>query len=156
FAGHFPVTDHIFRLTPLCTPRLKQPNAGSGRHPMRRLILIVVSLVIVAGALHAQSSGTISLQERVTTASQIYHIVSTFFPGLSQHKFDASYQQYLTIALRTEDRREFDLASMAFVAELHDAHSWFYDRWLDRNYPGSTGFLAYPLGGKWTVVHSEI
>src|SRR5262249_44457781 len=87
---------------------------------------------------------------------QIYHIVSSFYPGLSQGKFDADYQKYLTTALVTEDRREFDLASMAFVAELHDGHSWFYDRWLDQTYAQPIGFLAYPLGGKWTVVQTQL
>jgi carboxyl-terminal processing protease len=124
---------------------------------MRRLLLLVLAFVsIIAVAIRAQSSATLSLQERVTMASQIYHIVSTFFPGLSQQKFDTAYQQYLAVILHTEDRREFDLASMAFVAELHDAHTWFYDHWLNRNYAQPIGFVAYPLAGKWTVVQSEI
>jgi len=125
---------------------------------MRKLFLLAVIgvMAVIVVAVRAQSSTTISLQERVTMASQIYHIVSSFFPGLSQQKFDASYQQYLGVALHTEDRREFDLASMAFVAELHDAHTWFYDRWLDHDYAQPTGFLAYPLNGRWTVVRSEI
>ena len=89
-------------------------------------------------------------------ASQIYHIIATFFPGLSQEKFDAAYKQYLATILPSEDRREFDLASMEFVAELHDGHSWFYDNWLDHTYGEPIGFLAYPLAGKWTVVRSVL
>ena len=124
---------------------------------MRRLaVLASIGVLAFFVRLHAQSSGTISLQERATMATQIYHIVSSFFPGLSPQKFDASYQQYLAVALRTEDRREFDLASMALVAELHDGHSWFTDRWLDRTFGQPVGFLAYPLAGKWTVVQSRL
>jgi carboxyl-terminal processing protease len=124
---------------------------------MRRLLaLVLMAVSALAMALRAQSSATMSLQERVTMASQIYHIVTSFYPGLSQQKFDAAYQQYLATILRTEDRREFDLASMAFVAELHDGHSWFYDRWLDRTSAQPVGFLAYPLAGKWTVVQSRL
>jgi carboxyl-terminal processing protease len=124
---------------------------------MRRLaVLTSVAALAIAVTLHAQSSATISLQERVTMASQIYHIVSTFFPSLSQDKFDAAYQQYLATALRADDRREFDLASMEFVAGLHDGHSWFYDSWLDRTYGQPVGFLAYPLGTTWTVVQSRL
>jgi carboxyl-terminal processing protease len=104
----------------------------------------------------AQPSPSISLQERAMKASQIYHIISTFFPGLSQDKFDADYEQYLATVLRTESRREFDLASMAFVADLHDGHSWFYDHWLDQTYGQPIGFIAYPLNGKWTVVRSQL
>jgi carboxyl-terminal processing protease len=129
---------------------------------MRRETLIFLAILALAStctvtiAVRAQSSATISLPERVMMASRIYHIVSSFFPGLSQEKFDAVYQQYLATVLRTEDRREFDLASMALVAELHDGHSWFYDRWLDNTTGQPTGFLAYPLGGKWTVVQSQL
>lgn len=119
-------------------------------------ILALASTCTVTIAIRGQSSATISLPERVMMASRIYHIVSSFFPGLSQQKFDAAYQLYLMTVLRTEDRREFDLASMAFVAELHDGHSWFYDRWLDNTSGQPTGFLAYPLAGKWTVVQSQL
>lgn len=122
----------------------------------RFLPALMTALVLVVAALHAQSSSTISLQERVTMATQIYHIVSSFYPGLSQKEFDAVYQRYLAVALGTDDRREFDLASMAVVAELHDGHSWFTDRWLDRTFGQPIGFLAYPLGGKWTVVQSRL
>jgi carboxyl-terminal processing protease len=124
---------------------------------MRRLVVLIsVAALALTVTLRAQSSARISLQERVTMASQIYHIVSTFFPGLSQQKFEAAYQQYLATALRSEDRLEFDLASMEFVAGLHDGHSWFYDRWLDHTYGQPVGFLAYPLVGKWTVVQSRL
>lgn len=89
-------------------------------------------------------------------ASRIYHIVSTFFPGLSQEKFDADYEQYLSTILRSDDRREFDLASMKLIADLHDGHSWFYDNWLDQTFGQPIGILAYPLGTKWTVVRSQL
>jgi carboxyl-terminal processing protease len=124
---------------------------------MRRVALLAsIAVLVLSVVLHAQSSGTISLQERATMASQIYHIVSSFFPGLSQEKFDAAYQHYLATALRTEDRREFDLASMELVASLRDGHSWFYDNWLDKTHGQPVGFLAYPLAGKWTVVQSRL
>ena len=56
----------------------------------------------------------------------------------------------------SNDRRMFDLASMALVATLHDAHTWFYDRWFDKEYGQPVGFAAYPLGDKWTVVRSSL
>jgi carboxyl-terminal processing protease len=128
-----------------------------------RTLGLVATLLIAIGV-RAQSSTTpvvpssaaIDLQERVMMASQIYHVISTFFAGLSQEKFDAAYRQYLATILRTEDRRKFDLASMEFVADLHDGHSWFYDKWLDQTYAQPIGFLAYPLAGKWTVVRSAL
>jgi carboxyl-terminal processing protease len=102
------------------------------------------------------SSATISLVDRVRTATEIYHTVSTFFPGLSQQKFDEDYADYVRTILPSDDRREFDLASMELIARLHDGHSWWYDTWLDQTTAQPIGFLAYPLAGKWTVVHSSL
>ncbi len=118
--------------------------------------LLAALALSLATALRAQSSATLSLTERVMMASQIYHTVSTFFPGLSQEKFDAAYKQYLSTILPNDDRRAFDLASMAFVADLHDGHSWFYDNWLDQAYGQPIGFVAYPLANKWTVIRSSL
>src|SRR5580765_5225394 len=110
---------------------------------MRKHVLAIAFLVLVMGCrLQAQSPEAISVQERVMTASHIYHVISTFFPGLSQDKFDSDYQQYLAVILRSESRKDFDLASMEFVANLHDGHSWFYDKWLDSSYGQAVGFLA--------------
>ena len=143
-----------------------RPRSGPPRfsQSIDMKILGLLATLLIAIGVRAQFSTTplvpspaaIDLQERVMMASQIYHVISTFFPGLSQEKFDAAYRQYLATILRTEDRREFDLASMEFVADLHDGHSWFYDKWLDQTYAQPIGFLAYPLLGKWTVVRSVV
>jgi len=122
----------------------------------RLLVAVVSVLCVFCCGLFAQSPTSISLEERVMMASRIYHVISTFFPGLSQEKFDVAYEQYLSTILRTEDRRAFDLASMEFVADLHDGHTWFYDKWLDQNYGAPIGILAYPVAGEWTVVRSQL
>src|SRR5512133_101415 len=143
-----------------------RPRSGPPRfsQSIDMKILGLLATLLIAIGVRAQfsttplvpSSAAIDLQERVMMALQIYHVISTFFPGLSQEKFDAAYRQYLATILRTEDRREFDLASLEFVADLHDGHSWFYDKWLDQTYAQPIGFLAYPLLGKWTVVRSVV
>jgi carboxyl-terminal processing protease len=122
----------------------------------RGLVVVVIGLCVFCCGLFAQSSTSISLQDRVMMASRLYHVVSTFFPGLSQEKFDVAYEHYLSTILRTEDRRAFDLASMEFVADLHDGHTWFYDKWLDQNHGAPIGILAYPVAGQWTVVRSQL
>lgn len=114
------------------------------------------ALALLLMALSAAAQSTLTLEDRAMTASQIYHIISTFFPGLSQEKFDVAYRQYLATVLHSDDRRAFDLASMEFVADLHDGHTWFYDHWIDQNYGQPIGFLAYPLSGKWTVVRTQL
>ena len=119
-------------------------------------IVVILAMLAVGSGLRGQSSTTISLKDRAMMASQIYHVISTFFPGLSQEKFDAAYEEYLSAIFRTDDRREFDLISMKFVADLHDGHSWFYDNWLAETYGQPIGILAYPLAGRWTVVRSAL
>lgn len=125
---------------------------------MRKARASLATLILLAGLLplHSQSSSTLTPEQRIMMATQIYHVISTFFPGLAQQKFDTAYEQYLATVLRTDNRRDFDLASMALVATLHDGHSWFYDTWLDQNYGEPTGILAYPLGTQWTVVRSQL
>jgi len=101
-------------------------------------------------------SKNLSLEERLLVASKIYRIVGTFFPHLPQETFDAQYGDYISRILKSEDRRDFDLLSMEFVAELHDGHTWFYDNWLDKTYGQPVGFTAYPIDGQWVVVRSVI
>lgn len=125
-------------------------SSRSGSHA------VVPSLAAAVSMSADRSSATLSLEDRAMMASQIYHIISTFFPGLSQEKFDGAYKQYLAVVLRSDDRRAFDLASMEFVADLHDGHSWFYDNWLDQTYGQPIGLMAYPLGGRWTVIRSQL
>jgi hypothetical protein len=48
------------------------------------------------------------------------------------------YAEYVRTILRTNDRREFDLDSMEFIADLGDDHSWFFDNWLDQDAQRST------------------
>ena len=98
----------------------------------------------------------LSAEERLLMASRIYSIVTIYFPHLSQAAFDAQYGEYLSRVLKTEERRDFDLASMEFAATLHDGHTWFYDDWLDKKYGQPVGFIAYPIDGYWTVIRSAI
>jgi carboxyl-terminal processing protease len=128
----------------------------SGKLPVAISLIVLAALMLVPAARGQSAASTISLEDRARMASKIYHIVSSFFPGLSQEKFDADYDEYLRTVLHTDDRREFDLASMEFVARLHDGHSWFYDKWLDQTTAQPIGFLAYPFAGKWTVVRSSL
>jgi len=126
----------------------------------KRLIGVFILLIFIGARTRAQvqpqATERLSLQERVLMASKIYRIVSTFFPHLSQKTFDTKYNDYVARILQTEDRREFDLVSMEFIAGLHDGHTWFYDNWLDRNYGQPVGFTAYPIEGKWVVIHTLV
>src|SRR5262245_4391176 len=114
-----------------------------------------VALLLVA-ILRADPAATLSVDDRVVMASKIYRLVSVSFPDLSQQQFDTAYASYVGRILKLGDRREFDLATMEFIADLHDGHTWFYDNWLDHTYGQPVGFTAYPLEGKWTVIRSAL
>jgi carboxyl-terminal processing protease len=110
-----------------------------------------------AAMLAAQSPDTISRRDQVVTASRIYQQVTAFFPDLSEKTFDQDYGNYVAQLLSaSNDRRTFDLASMALVATLHDSHTWFYDSWLDRNYGQAVGVTVYRWGTQWVVVRSRL
>lgn len=118
-------------------------------------ILVLLAISFFRGNLVAQSPDQISATDRVMVASKIYHQISTFFPDLQPKAFDQQYAEYLKLILNaSDDRREFDLASMALVAALHDGHTWFYDKWLDQAYGRPVGFAVYPLGQEWVVMQS--
>jgi carboxyl-terminal processing protease len=119
-------------------------------------ILSLFALAFLA-PLSGQSTSVVALRDRVVTAAKIYHQISTFYPDLSPKQFDHDYEEYLGKILGpSDDRRSFDLASMALVATLHDGHTWFYDDWFDKNYGQPVGFVAYPLDNKWVVVRTGL
>jgi carboxyl-terminal processing protease len=120
-------------------------------------VLVLVAISLLSPSSVAQSLDKISTTDRMMTASKIYHQISTFFPDLQRKTFDQQYYEYLKVVLNaSDDRRDFDLTSMALVASLHDGHSWFYDKWLDQKYGRPLGFTAYPLRLEWVVTRSGL
>jgi carboxyl-terminal processing protease len=74
-------------------------------------------------------------------------------PGLD---VDTAFRRYMTQALESADRREFDLATMRFVALLHNAHTSFWDEWLYHRSGRSLGVFAVPYGDRWMVATSVV
>ena len=91
---------------------------------------------------------------RAYTASKVGSLVQGyFFSAKDLSGLDASYESYLRRSLETDDRRQFDLTTMEFMAQLHDGHTFFWDTSLDKsNQP--LGFYAAPLDGYWVVQSS--
>src|SRR5579864_2227530 len=84
-----------------------------------RWALVLLAIGLFNSSSTAQSADEIPAADRMLIASKIYHQVTTFFPDLDQKKFDQEYEAYLKTALSgSNDRKEFDLASMALVATL--------------------------------------
>jgi len=101
----------------------------------------------------------VSLAERVFVASKIYASIPIYFAhwqSVPNLELDDAYKKYIAEAIAAPDRFAFDLASIEFVATLHNAHSGFDDDWLDKNYGRVLGFYARPLDGRWVVTESAI
>jgi hypothetical protein len=93
-----------------------------------------ISLLCQLAAGQAMSDTKLSLDERVLTASKAV-VQSYFFPAKTgpDPSLDAPYKSYLRAVLATDDRHQFDLATMEFVAQLHNGHTFFWDAWFDKN-----------------------
>ena len=102
-----------------------------------------------------EASSQIALQDRVYIASRIYAGLANFahFQGATDVDVDAAYGVYLKKVLASDNRREFTLASMQFVASLHNGHTVFFDRQLVRD-SGPLPFEAKYVKEKWVVTTS--
>jgi hypothetical protein len=118
-----------------------------------RVFLIIGCLAQLALA-QTSSEAKLTLSERAFTASKVYSMLQFYFSNwktLPDLDLDIAYRNYLDKALATEDRRQFDLATMEFVARLHNGHTLFSDSWLTQDYGQPMGFYARSLDGKWVV-----
>ena len=96
--------------------------------------------------------------ERVFVASKVYSLLQSYSSSAkaaTDPSVDVSYKSYLQKVLAAYDRRQFDLTTMEFVAQLHNGHTFFSDTWLEKNNP-PLGFYAAPLGGYWVVQTSAL
>jgi carboxyl-terminal processing protease len=117
------------------------------------LLLILCSITQFASA-QTRAEGKLAVGARAFAASKIYSLMQLYFSGwksLPELDLDIAYRNYLERALAADDRREFDLATMEFVARLRNGHTVLWDSWLTKNYGQSVGFYARPLDGKWVV-----
>jgi carboxyl-terminal processing protease len=105
------------------------------------------------------ASATLSLGDRILIASQLYSAVQMYFghwKGVPNLDFDKEYARYVQHLIASDSRRDFDLASMEFLATLQNGHSGFGDKWLREEFGQMIGFYAYPIDGEWVVTRSSI
>ena len=119
-------------------------------------IMLLLLFASVLASAQANDIPRLSAEERILTASKVYALVQEHFLSTnepSRPSLDASYKTYLQTVLATDDRRQFDLATIEFVAKLHNGHTFFWNTWLDQdNQPLS--YYAAPLDGYWVVQSS--
>jgi len=130
---------------------------GMGRTSFH-LVFVLCFLSKVA-CTQGTPGANIDIEERVFTGSKVYSLLQLrFFPakGAPAPDLDDSYKAYLHKVLTTDDRRQFDLATIEFVAQLHSGHTFFWDAWLNKSNNQPLGFYAIPLEGKWVVETSVV
>lgn len=123
---------------------------------MRRTLHVLLLLLTIPECAPAQEtySAKLGVEYRAFTASKVGFLVQRYFfspTDTPTSEFDASYKIYQRTAFASYDRRRFDLATIEFVAQLHNGHTFFWDAWLDKDNQQPLGFYAAPLGGYWVV-----
>lgn len=120
------------------------------------LILLWLIFAAMPASARADDSRKLSAEEQALTASKIYSLVQECVDSGNAGRsssLNGSFEHYVRAALATADRRQFDLATIEFVAQRHNGHTFFWDTWLDQsNQP--LGFYAAPLDGYWVVQSS--
>src|SRR5581483_9130998 len=121
------------------------------------LLTILLTVQAIFGAIPADEQ--LSSQDRVFMATQIYSDINIYFadfkddPGLN---LDNEYKLYLKAILVSDSRKDFDLATMAFIAKLGNGHTWFGDWWLRKDRGQQLGFYAHPIDNEWVITESSI
>ena len=128
---------------------------------VRTIACILLVLSFEGMQIRAQEGGdaTISASERAWVASKLYSSIQTYFAhweAVPNLDLDGAYREYLQKAMTTDNRLQFDLASMEFIARLKNGHSDFYDNWLYQHEGEPVGFVARKVQDKWIVTQSRI
>ena len=122
--------------------------------------LMVAIFLLDGGSVYAQlGNEDLPVLDRAFVASKIYSSIQTYFAhraGIADLDLDATYKAYLDRALGAKDRREFDLATLEFVAKLRNKHTQFDDQWLRQKFGQPLGFGALPMEGKWVVTRADV
>jgi carboxyl-terminal processing protease len=109
---------------------------------------------VVSARTHAQTAD-LGVTDRVVIASKIYALVQQYFAhwdAAPRPEVEAAYREYIDNAVRAEDRRGFDLATMRFIAKLRNGHTQFFDSQLDGR---PVKFRLLEVDHEWVVVTSQ-
>jgi carboxyl-terminal processing protease len=118
----------------------------------------VVAFAFLVQLTTAQASLDVPIEadERVFAASKMYSLLDAYSferSGESVPQLDTWYRNYIHEIVGNQSRRQFDLATIEFVARLHSGHTFFWDASLDKdNEP--LDFYAISLDGKWIIESS--
>ena len=130
---------------------------AQGHLPRVRFGAIAAAAIAIASIGHAAQSPTVDLDvtDRVVVASKIYSLVQQYFAhweGAPRATVDAAYREYLDRVVREKERKEFDLATLRFIATLRNGHTQFLDGAMDGR---PLKFRLLQVEDQWVVVDSQ-
>lgn len=123
------------------------------------VILMVVLLTATIGISQTEHESTLPLEKRLFILSKTYAAIPLYFAhwqGTPKFSLDSLYQVWLQKAIETEDRFQFDLLMLEFIARLNNGHSWYTDRWLWSTRGQPLGFYLIYQDAQWVVTQSLI
>lgn len=113
---------------------------------------------ILVSAQESTANAELLLRDRVWIATQIYSAIDTYFghwQAVPNLDFDKKSQFYLYQIIASDDRRNFDMATLELIAKLKNGHSGFNDYWLIDNYGQMLGFRTRRIDESWVVTESR-
>jgi carboxyl-terminal processing protease len=119
----------------------------------KRVFLIVTVMISCCSASMAESSqsGNVTPTDKTFIATKLYAAIKTCFAhwiNIPDFDLDLSYKNYLDQIMQTNDRVKFDLATMQFLACLHNGHTFFWDDYLANTVGQDMGFRVYYADNK--------
>lgn len=107
---------------------------------------------------HSDQDAHLSLVKRIEIATDIRAAVGRYFAhwqAIPNEDFNADYHRYLAQITRSDDRRSFDMATMALLAQLQNGHTGFGDAWLSQHSGPPPGLSVARRGDQWVVIRSQ-
>lgn len=92
---------------------------------------------------------------RVAVASRIHELIQQYFvhwEGAPREDVERAYRDYVARLSSAPDRQAFDLATLRFIAALHNGHTQFFD---DRADDRPLKFRLLDVENQWVVVSSQ-
>ena len=101
----------------------------------------------------------VSTVEKMRVTAQVRSAIEICFAhwcDLPDFAFEEEFDRWIETIAAIEDRREFSLATMRFMALFRNGHTVFNDRWLWRAAGQPTGFTTKKMQEDWVVTSTAV
>ena len=114
-----------------------------------------VMLTIISISKAQSPTSDLDVTDRVLAASKIYSLIQQYFAhweGVPREEVETAYREYISRVVQGKNRAEFDLATLRFVAALHNGHTQFFDDQADGR---PLKFRLLEVDHEWVVIGSQ-